>query len=165
MKRRFEMSRSSRRWFIGLVLLAGGSVGALTVPAGAAPERVNGHFSVQLATGSECSSPVGVCMAGSVSGRIMGAFSFTATSVTTADADGPVVVTTGDATVDTADGTINCKLTGTLQLGGDGPFVSLCVVNGGTGGWAGATGYLRTSGTFLIAGGGEGSYEGKVVAP
>jgi hypothetical protein len=43
--------------------------------------------------------------------------------------------------------------------------VSLCVVTGGTGGWTGAEGYLRTTGTFTLGGGGSGSYDGKVVTP
>ena len=54
---------------------------------------------------------------------------------------------------------------GVAQVGGDGPFVSICIVTGGTGKWAGATGYLRSSGTFLFGAGGTGTYDGKVVTP
>ena len=125
---------------------------------------MNGHFVLQSSSGPECDSPVGVCMTGSVSGRIKGSFSFTARSVIATD-DTPVtaaIVTTGDAMVETRSGDLFCKLTGTLQVTDDGPFVSLCVVTGGTGDWAGTTGYLRTSGTFTLAGGGSGSYDGKI---
>lgn len=104
-------------------------------------------------------------MTGSVSGRINGSLSFTARSVIATE-DTPAtaaVVTTGDASVETKNGTVFCKLTGTLRVDDDGPFVSLCVVTGGTGAWAGTTGYLRTSGTFTLSGGGTGSYDGKVV--
>lgn len=103
-------------------------------------------------------------MSGTVGGRIKGSFSFTARSVIATD-DTPVtaaIVTIGDATVGTRSGALFCKLTGTLQVGEEGPFVSLCVVTGGTGGWTGATGYLRTSGTFTLAAGGSGSYDGKI---
>jgi hypothetical protein len=72
-------------------------------------------------------------------------------------------VTTGDAVVDTGEGTIDCKLTGTLQLNDEGPFVSLCVITGGNGKWTGAAGFLRTTGTFTLGGGGSGTYDGKVV--
>jgi len=167
MKRDDGHVRRSRRWVAGLALVACGSVVALSGggPAAAAPEAVNGHFDLSSASGPDCDSPFGVCMTGTVSGRIKGAFSFTVTEVL-ATADTPTtgaIVTAGDATVDTGGGTILCKLTGTLQLNGDGPFVSLCVITGGTGAWVGASGYLRTSGTFTLSGGGTGSYDGKVV--
>jgi hypothetical protein len=42
--------------------------------------------------------------------------------------------------------------------------VGLCVVTGGTGAWATASGYLRTTGNFTFDGGGTGTYDGKVVA-
>jgi hypothetical protein len=168
MKRHTRTFGRSRPWLAGLALAACGSVVALTGgPAGAAPESVNGFFRIQSETGAACDSPVGVCLAGDVSGRIKGAFSFAATSVLTTD-DTPTtaaIVTTGDAAVATEEGDILCKLTGTLQLTGDGPFVSLCVITGGTGRWAGATGYLRTSGTFTFSAGGSGTYDGKVVGP
>jgi hypothetical protein len=75
-----------------------------------------------------------------------------------------VIATIGDALVETGEGDIACKLTGSLQVSGDGPFVSICVVTGGTGKWSGA-GYLRTSGTFVFDAGGTGTYDGKVVVP
>jgi hypothetical protein len=161
-----RLNRTRRR----LAVVALGACAALLAvtggsPAAAAPEAVNGHFDLASASGPECDSPFGVCMTGTVSGRIKGSFSFTVREVLATD-DTPTtgaIVTAGDATVDTGAGTILCKLTGTLQLNGDGPFVSLCVITGGTGRWAGVTGYLRTSGTFTLDGGGSGSYDGKVV--
>lgn len=151
----------------GLALAACGSVVALTGsgPAAAAPEAVNGHFNLERSSGPECDSPFGVCMTGTVSGRIKGSFSFTVREVLSTEDTGDTgaIVTAGDASVDTGDGTILCSLTGTLQLNEEGPFVSLCVITGGTGAWTGVTGYLRTSGTFTLSGGGSGSYDGKVV--
>jgi hypothetical protein len=164
MKRRSVLARRSRRWIVGLALTAFGSTIALVgEPAVAAPQRVNGHFDLRTSSGPDCASPFGVCMTGSVSGRIKGTFSFTAMGlIPTSQAD--VIVTTGDAVVDTGEGTILCALTGTLQLNDEGPFVGLCVVTGGTGAWATAGGYLRTTGTFTLGGGGTGTYDGKVVA-
>jgi hypothetical protein len=167
MKRNHGHSRPARRWIAGLALVASGSVVAVTGggSAAATPEAVNGHFSLMSSSSPDCASPFGVCMTGTVSGRIKGSFSFTARSLIATD-DTPTtgaIVTTGDATVETKSGTILCKLTGTLQVNDEGPFVSLCVVTGGTGGWAGVTGYLRTSGTFTLDGGGSGSYDGNIV--
>lgn len=166
MKRQTGTSRRPRRRLAGLALATCGAVLAVTGgPVAAAPEAVNGFFSVQSETGAGCDSSLGVCLTGHISGRIKGAFSFTATSVVVTN-DTPTtsaIVTTGDAVVATANGDIQCKMTGTLQLAGDGPFVSLCVVTGGTGKWANAGGYLRTSGVFTFAAGGGGSYDGKVV--
>lgn len=165
MKRHTGTFGGPRPWFAALALATCAAVLAMTGgPAAATPEAVNGFFKVQSETGAGCDSSVGVCLVGHVSGRIKGAFSFTATSVIVTN-DTPstsAIVTTGDAVVATADGDIHCKMTGTLQLTGEGPFVSLCVVTGGTGRWTSAGGYLRTSGTFTFAAGGGGSYDGKV---
>ena len=159
---------NTRRWIVAAAVAACLATLALTGPAAsAAPQSVNGFFKVQAAGGPDCTSAVGVCLAGEVSGRIKGAFSFAASEVI-ATADTPatgVIATIGDAGVRTADGDIACKLTGSLQVGGDGPFVSICIVTGGTGKGAGATGYLRTSGTFVFGAGGTGTYDGKVVVP
>ena len=155
---------NTRRWLAASALTACMAALALTPAASAAPQAVNGFFRVQADTGPDCDSIV--CLAGDVSGRIKGAFSFAATEIIpTADTPETGVITTiGDAVVATGDGDITCKLTGSLQLSGDGPFVSICVVTGGTGKWTGASGYLRTSGTFLFGAGGSGTYDGKVVA-
>ena len=166
MKRHSETSGRSRPRLAALALvICAALLSGTGGPAAATPEAVNGFFKVYSETGAGCDSSVGVCLTGHISGRIKGGFSFTATSVIVTN-DTPTtsaIVTTGDAVVATPDGDIHCKMTGTLQLIGDGPFVSLCVVTGGTGTWAGAGGYLRTSGTFTVAAGGGGTYDGKVV--
>ena len=163
-----QTSTRMRRWMAGVALAACGSLVAVAGgAASAAPASVNGHFEVQTASGPDCASTVGVCLSGTVTGRIKGTFSVSATSVT-ATADTPTtaaVVVTGDAVVGTGEGDVLCKLAGTLQVTGDGPFVSLCVVTGGTGVWAGASGYLRTSGTLTVAEGGSGTYDGRVTVP
>ena len=159
---------STRRWMVAVTLAGCLAALALTGPAAsAAPQSVNGFFRVQAATGPDCTSAIGVCLAGDVSGRIKGAFSFAATELipTAVTPTTGVLATIGDAQVKTGEGDIACTLTGSLQVGGDGPFVSICIVTGGTGKWAGATGYLRTSGTFVFAAGGTGAYDGKVVVP
>ena len=163
-----RLSNRSRRWPVVVCLAVCALVLAFVGPAAsAAPESVNGFFRVEAATGPDCTSAAGVCLAGDVSGRIKGRFSFAATELipTTDTPTTGVLVTIGDAVVDTDDGEIACKMTGSLQVGGDGPFVSICIVTGGTGKWEGATGYLRTTGTFAFDAGGTGTYDGKVVVP
>jgi hypothetical protein len=157
-----EPMRRSR----SLVLAGALAVGALTMslvgqPASAVPDFVNGHFTLQFSTGPEC-QPEPFCLTGNVKGKVKGAFLFVpATVESTADT---ILATTGTATVTGDDGsTLTCNHAGAFQNAGDGPFVSLCIITGGTGEWAGATGYMRIAGTFTIENGGEGSYDGKVV--
>ncbi len=148
------------------IFLAAALVMALTTrPALAAPEHVNGHFSLQFSTGPEC-RPNDFCLTGGVKGKIKGAFLFSPSAMdSTAD---NIFITTGQAMVTADDGsTLTCAHAGALHLqeGSDGPFVSLCIINGGTERWAGAQGYLGIAGTFTIENGGEGSYDGKVITP
>lgn len=160
-----------RRAGAGLAALVASGVawGFAGPSASADPEFVNGHFNLQVAPDRDCQSlPGGICLAGDVSGRIKGRFLFSPSEVlsTVETPATAVIVTTGDALVEHKDGTLSCKHTGALQTSaGDGPFVSLCVITGGTGAWDGASGYLRITGTFTLLGGGTGTYQGKVVLP
>ena len=45
---------------------------------------------------------------------------------------------------------------------GPGPFGPVRTITGGTGDWAGATGHIRTHGTFTLAEGGNSDYEGLI---
>jgi hypothetical protein len=77
-----------------------------------------------------------------------------------------VYLYTGDNVIKTKDGEIYTKDAGALNLtpGGSGDDVSISTITGGTGKYAGATGTLRSYGTFTDAGG-EFSYEGEVCTP
>jgi hypothetical protein len=74
----------------------------------------------------------------------------------------------GDGTViHAAKGDLTCHGTTTFDVvSGDHPFVDLCVIEGGTGIYAGASGYIKSVGTFdFSANQGESDYFGKLVLP
>lgn len=165
--------RARRTWLILPLLVASAGLIALSSgPASAKPELVNGHFSLKPPGQSECPPdlPLGLCMSGSVNGRIHGSFTFVPADFDRAPEPSTTLLTTGTASVDADGGRFHCQHAGAIEMGSegpkaDGPFVSLCVITGGTGKWAGASGYLRITGTFTLERGGIGSYDGKLVLP
>jgi hypothetical protein len=112
-----------------------------------------------------CTSPVGFCTTGQASGTINGDFVFTANRTVRSDTDG-VVLYTGEIVFQTSRGELRCQDAGAFNSGelesGPGPFGSVCTITGGTGHWAGATGHIRTHGTFNLAEGGNSQYEGLI---
>ena len=165
--------RGRRRWLVLPVLAASAALIALAGgPASAKPDYVNGHFTLKPPGQSECppNLPLGICMSGTVDGKVHGSFTFVPADFDST-ADSPTtLLTTGTANVTADGGTFDCKHAGAIEIGqdgprADGPFVSLCIITGGTGKWAGATGYMRITGTFTLNQGGVGSYDGKLVLP
>ena len=112
-----------------------------------------------------CTSPSGFCTAGRASGTIEGDFVFTAFRSVPSDTPG-VVLYTGEIVFQTSRGELHCQDAGAYNIGelesGAGPFASVCTITGGTGDWAGATGHIRTHGTFTLADGGNSKYEGLI---
>src|SRR5262245_46045678 len=76
-----------------------------------------GHISAHLVTGPECTSPVGMCTKGRISGDIRGTFVFTVTTLTpTADTPVTGVVNyTGDVLIHTRRGDIFVKDSGGIN--------------------------------------------------
>lgn len=155
---------------------AGAAFGAmmLVLPAAGAHAQssctlVIGHY-VEHAVQENCTSPVGLCIAGEYAGVIKGAFEGSATSlVPTADTPTTgVLLFTSDsvihARIQGKEGNLIIKNTGAFNTGGDGDIVDLQRIVGGTGQLAGATGALRASGTF-VAGSGESEYIGSICLP
>ena len=145
-------------------------LGFASGPASAEPDAVNGHFDLQASTGPECPPPLHICMSGRVNGKVNGTFNFQPATFESTTGMPTTLLTTGTATVESGADTLRCEHAGALQIGNDGPnadgpFVSLCIVTGGTGKWAGAQGYLRITGTFTLTAGGAGSYDGTLVVP
>ena len=112
-----------------------------------------------------CTSPIGFCTVGKASGTIKGDFVFTAFRTVPSDTSG-VVLYTGEIVFQTKGGEVRCQDAGAYNIGeletGPGPFGSVCTITGGTGDWAGATGHIRTHGTFTLAEGGNSDYEGLI---
>jgi hypothetical protein len=156
--------------------IAGAALGAvmLAVPAVGAHAQssctlVIGHY-VEHAVEENCTSPVGLCIAGEYTGVIKGAFDGSATSlVPTGDTPTTgVLLFTSDsvihARVKGKEGDLIIKNAGAFNTVGDGDIVDLQRIVGGTGALAGATGALRASGTF-VAGSGESEYIGSICLP
>jgi hypothetical protein len=132
---------------------------------------VTGHYREHDDSGPGCTSPVGLCIAGEYRGDIKGTFSGEATSIV-ASADTPVTSTlffTSDsrivAKLGGRVGTLVVKNAGAFHTSPDGAIVDVQTIVGGTDGFAGASGALRSEGTFTQASGGESSYDGTVCVP
>lgn len=160
-----------RSRFVRPALGLGAASVALLVGSAAPSEAASGcrdvrGFYVQHGTSENCTSPVGLCIAGTYSGQIRGDFFGAATSITTtADTatTGAAMFTsdsTIDATVGSRSGTLVIKNAGAFAASG--PIVDLQTIVGGTGELLGASVALRAQGTFSAADGGRSQYEGTV---
>lgn len=149
---------------LGLVVLVGlGALFAGNASADSTVSTVNGHVSDEVVAGPDCQSPVGFCTSGEVTGGIQGHLDFTITSLTPVGPDG-VLAFTAVSTISTSEGDLHCVDSGSFNTapGSDGEGVHLCVLTGGTGRYAGASGYLQERFTFMGTAG-EGRYSGKIV--
>lgn len=157
----------------GVVITGVAVMAALTLTAGQSAAgsgcfQVSGRYTEHVVTGAECRSPVGLCIAGTYRGDITGSFSGSATTITpTADTPTTAVLTfTSDSTITGAvngrRGTLIVKNAGVFTTTPDGSIVDLQTIVGGTGQLAGAHGFVRASGTFSTANGGNSEYEGAV---
>jgi hypothetical protein len=134
---------------IGVGLLAVALVSGSTADA-AGCKTVRGKGTLSSVTGPECTSPVGLCVGGVLTGGLSGHVLSTATSITPT-ADTPttsVVFVTADTVITTEKGTLFQKEAVAFQTSGPGEFSELDTVLSGTGEWAGATGVFRADGTF-----------------
>jgi hypothetical protein len=149
---------------LGLVVLVGmGALFAGNATADPSATMVNGHVHDEAVSGPGCESPVGFCTSGELTGGIQGHLDFTVTSLTPVGPPG-VLAFTAVSTISTAAGDIHCADSGSFNTapGSDGEGVHLCVVTGGTGQYAGASGYLQERFTFMGTTG-VGRYTGKIV--
>lgn len=162
-------SRRARRGAVALAALAlpAAAVAAFAGgPASAVSEVVAGKFDTKVVIGGDCDAPAGICATGTTTGNLKGTFSLRVAEIIPTD-DTPatgVLLFTGDGTVETKDGTLQCKNAGALQTRDHGVLTSLCVVTGdGTGEWVGASGYFQVDGTVdLAAASATGTYKGQI---
>lgn len=140
-----------------------------SVSAAARCKEVHGRY-VEHAVSENCTSPVGLCIAGEYSGNVKGMFSGAATAlIPTADTPTTgVVMFTSDsvihASVGGKSGDLTIKNAGAFHTVGAGEIVDLQYITGGTGDFSGATGAIRASGTF-VNGSGQSEYEGMICLP
>lgn len=137
-------------------------------PAAAAPncKRVHSHLFIEAEAVPTCGSPIGLCATATLMGSLKATTEFVGTSFqTTVDTpDTAVVLLTGDNTFHTTGGDFFTKDAIVLSTVGNGEFAEVDTVIGGTGEWAGATGNLTATGTF-VNGIGEGIIEGEICTP
>lgn len=158
-------SRAVLLAFLACALLA---TGALADPR---CQPLNGHLSEQASTDPGCPSAVGVCVEGTYSGVLRGAFT---TVVNTFDPSPDTGVTavflfTADsvihARVGSKEGDLLIKNAGAFRVTGEGEILDLQTIVGGTGDFAGASGSISSVGTFTFADGGRSEYTGTLCLP
>jgi hypothetical protein len=128
---------------------------------------VRGRF--ESVPAANCTSPVGICTDGQLSGRLAGDYDFVmAQMISPNDESVPTVsFFTGSSLITTRFGMLVGTDTGALDLNpaGHGAFSTLLTVNDGTGRFEGARGYLQIRGNLDFAtGAARGDYTGRICA-
>jgi hypothetical protein len=163
--------RLERNLKVAAGMLALGGIGvaiASQVASASGPScrKVHARVFLQAEETPTCGSVIGLCASGELHGSLSGRSSFIGTSFApTADTPSTdVVVLTGDNRIETSGGVLLTKDAIVLRTTGNGEFGEIDQVVGGTGQWAGATGTLTGTGTF-IDGVGEALLVGEVCTP
>lgn len=147
---------------------------AFTFGTGAATagecESVRGQITSQLLTGTDCTSPVGLCTIGRFRGDIRGEFVFTAENLTTEAnpdfGDTGIAFYTGTLLLQTEDGSLTIKDAGAFNVtpNSNGDFGSVQTIMTATEELVGTTGRIRTEGVF-IGGCVDCRYRGEICTP
>lgn len=142
------------------------------LPAQAATTQVSGSFDSAEQPPLACGLRAILCATGNFSGGINGSYVTTITSLLpSVYVAQQVFFFTGGVVITTGAGQLRCNLAGALAATKDGAFGEICVITGGTGAYAGATGNLRlaggiASGVLPVLGlAGVGDYSGTIVTP
>lgn len=134
-----------------VVLVAGAAAGAgLAGQATAQPAtvKVTGHIKTLLAGGPDCASATGLCFAGDVHGVVRGTIKGELNSATPTQQPG-VQLIDATTTIHTRVGDLSFaheQVVYNTTPDGRGEFSWLMEITGGTGRYAGATGYLQGAG-------------------
>jgi hypothetical protein len=164
--RRLAAPTRLRRALVAIVVvLVGGAGVASQAVAQPGPLKVKGTFDSQTVTGPSCTAPTGQCFKGAFHGSIQGITEGSLLSVTpTQQTD--VVLIDAAFTIHARRGDLTFgheQIMYNTSPSGNGEFSLLAEVTGGTGRYAGATGYLQGIGTRpLSTGVATGTYVGKI---
>jgi hypothetical protein len=141
--------RPRLRTCIAVIVTAAAAAGGLASQATAAPQtvKVKGTFKNPLVTGPGCDSPVGLCFEGRFHGSLNGPDEGVVNSLTPTQTP-DVSQGQADLTIHDKRGDLTCSEEFVLNTSptGDGQFAFLCEITGGTGRYAGASGYLQGAG-------------------
>lgn len=160
------VQQSLGRTLIAIVVAAAVGGAAVASPVAAKPGtvKVKGTFENQIFSGPKCASPVQLCVKGEFRGSLKGPDEAVAHSITPTNEPDVVL---GDMTLKIHDkrGDLTCHelfLFNTAPSG-EGPFSWLCEITGGTGRYAGASGYLQGIGLSPPStGASTGTYRGVI---
>ncbi|MGI8808033.1 MAG: hypothetical protein ACR2KK_09375 [Acidimicrobiales bacterium] len=158
---------SRRRLVVAAVSLVAAATALLNSPAGAGAtsKPLNGRVFAELSSGPSCASPVGLCAVGEMIGGIQGSIVLTVQSIMPSGTPGLTYVeSTSVIHTKSGDLFLASSAVGNMTGTGDGEFVSLDRITGGTGKYAGASGYLQSR-EFVVGTSDTGEYEGKLVLP
>jgi hypothetical protein len=157
-----------RRAFVAVVVVVavgGAGVASQVATAQPGPVTVKGTFDSQTVTGPSCTAPTGQCFKGAFHGSIKG---HTAGALlSTAPTQQPdVVLIDASFTIHTRSGDLTFaheQIVYNTSPSGEGEFSILAELTGGTGRYAGATGYVLGVGTRpLSTGVAKGTYVGRI---
>jgi hypothetical protein len=156
-----------RHALVAVVVVAVGGAGVASQVATAqpGPVTVNGTFDSHTVTGPSCTAPTGQCFKGAFHGSISGnTAGGLLSSASTQQPD--VVLIDASFTVHTRSGDLTFaheQIVYNTSPSGEGEFSILAELTGGTGRYAGATGYLQAVGTRPLSTGiAKGTYVGKI---
>jgi hypothetical protein len=130
------------------------------------PQQVSGSFNFAGKLIIGCPLGAVLCTSGTFTGGASGPFQFSITTLLPSTTIG-VVYFDGHLVLHRTAGDIKCDLNGALNenTSSEGEFGEICVITGGTGAYAKATGDLRligTSGGGLTTPVGAGIYQGRI---
>jgi hypothetical protein len=158
-----------RARFMALAVTGIMATALYTAGAHAEPKSlpIHGTLASHAVSGPSCTSPTGLCFVGETKGSLHGPAEFLVEAVTpTATPD--VSIVSGSLTIHDSLGDVFCHEEAVLNTSasGDGEFAFLCEITGGTGKWAGASGYIQSVGTVPPSTGqGVGDYTGAIILP
>lgn len=157
---------------LSLVALSAGALATFASPDRAEADHdscipVAGRFTSESVPPEECSSPVGFCTRGQLTGALNGTYEFVMDQATQADPRVPGITNySGESVVSTRRGaTLTGVDTGTIDLNAmrDGNFVSLITFHTGTDYLAGAIGQIALRGKIdLEQGTTAGNFRGRL---
>ena len=150
---RLRVPAGSLRLAAGVLVSAAIAIAAVAAIGGEATAtpavlKVTGHIETQLAPGPDCEAATGLCFAGKIHGVISGSFTGGINSITpTAQED--IALIDAATTISTARGDLHFahqQAVYNINPTGRGEFAWILRITGGTGRYAGATGYLQGAG-------------------
>jgi hypothetical protein len=150
------------RTAIGLAVLVGATlaISGGSVTASPKSQPINGQM--LRISNVPCGSATGVCSTFTSTGALAGEGLVSVDTFPTADG-----ISKAHTVITTRSGELHCHEAAIFDLvGEDHAFVDLCVIDGGTGHYDGASGYIQEVGTFDFASNlGEARYTGKLILP